>query len=94
MYRVAQEALQNIVKHADAETAEIWLRVAHGRALLKISDDGHGIDPDAVSAGERSGRYGLSGVAERAQLLGGRLELMSTRGNGTTLRLSVPVTQA
>jgi signal transduction histidine kinase len=89
-YRIAQEALQNIVKHAGARTATIRLTVEPGAVALTVEDDGQGFDPVAVAA--RAGpTYGLAGMRERAELLGGELALHSRVGEGTTLRLTVPL---
>jgi signal transduction histidine kinase len=90
VYRIAQEALQNVVKHASARTATIRLTVEPGAAMLTIEDDGQGFDPAAVPA--RAGpTYGLAGMRERAELLGGELALHSSAGDGTTVRLTVPL---
>lgn len=85
--RIAQEALQNALRHADAE--HVWLRLLtdDGRLLLEVEDDGVGFEPDAP--GLRSRRLGLTSMEERSRRLGGRLEIDSTRGSGTTLRLEV-----
>jgi two-component system NarL family sensor kinase len=95
VYRIAQEALQNVVKHADARTARLRL-LAHGDAItLEVEDDGQGFvparQPDQTSQAGSSG-YGLPGMRERAELLGGTLEVKSHPGQGTLLRLRFPAT--
>lgn len=93
LYRIAQESLQNVVKHASAENAEIRLKVSAGAVVLEVSDDGVGFDPAAVpeSGSPGSGGYGLSGMLQRAELLGGGLEVHSAPGRGSTLRVRVPL---
>jgi two-component system, NarL family, sensor kinase len=93
LYRIAQESLQNVVKHASAQNVEIRLKVSSGTALLEVSDDGVGFDPASVPESESpgSGGYGLSGMLQRAELLGGRLEVDSAPGRGSTLRVRVPL---
>ncbi len=92
LYRIAQEALTNVAKHANATHARIQLRFAPGQVVLAISDDGSGMD---VSAARRSalesGRWGLVGIAERVQLLHGTLDVHSTPGEGTEVVVQVPL---
>jgi len=91
IYRIAQEALQNVLKHASAEHVQLRLSVAAGAVVLEISDDGVGFDPAATA--ERAGPvgYGLPGMQQRAELLGGQLTADSAPGRGTVVRLRVPV---
>jgi signal transduction histidine kinase len=86
--RIAQEALQNALRHADAERVAVRLRRGGDRLLLEVDDDGVGFEPAA--AGLRSRRLGLTSMEERAQRLGGSLTIRSTPGEGTTVRLEVP----
>ena len=87
LYRIAQEAMTNIVKHADAQLVRVRLsRVGRGVTLV-VQDDGRGFDPDDV----REGSVGIVGMRERIALLGGRLTIESTEGAGTMLTAEVPV---
>ncbi|MGP8000143.1 MAG: GAF domain-containing protein [Streptosporangiaceae bacterium] len=89
VYRTAQEALQNVAKHADASAVRIRL-LRHGdRAVLEVSDDGTGFDLDTPGGGGPTG-FGLPGMRERAELLGGHLDLAAAPGRGTTVRLTIP----
>jgi len=86
IYRVAQEALANAGRHAHAKHVEVSLAVAEHAAELRVRDDGVGFDP--VSA--RGGGLGLEGMAERARLVGGELDVRSSPRSGTELTLRVP----
>jgi two-component system NarL family sensor kinase len=103
VYRTAQETLQNAAKHASAQTVRVRLYRQKDRVVLEVADDGSGFDHAATptaggsaaggsAAGGSAGPtgFGLSGMRERAELLGGRLELTSTPGRGTMVRLSIP----
>ena len=85
LLRVAQEALQNALRHADASRIVVTLDADDGRVLLSVEDDGVGFDPRATGA--RSHRLGMTSMEERAARAGGRLEIRSARGEGTTVRL-------
>ncbi len=85
MLRIAQEALQNAVKHAHARHVTVTLRGDYGRLLLEIEDDGVGFDP--AGEGIRSRRLGLTSMEERAERIGGTLEIDSAPEKGTTVRL-------
>jgi two-component system, NarL family, sensor kinase len=89
VYRTAQEALQNVVKHADAQSVRVRLLRHRDRVVLEVADDGTGFDTTA-SSGPGSTGFGLDGMRERAELLGGRLDLAATPGRGTTVRLTIP----
>jgi signal transduction histidine kinase len=86
LYRIAQEALQNVVKHAQADSARLTLSIGAGRAMLCVADDGAGFD---ASAEPESG-YGLASMAWRAELAGGELVLRSRQGKGTSVTALVP----
>ncbi len=86
--RIAQEALQNALRHAEARHVSVRLRADDGELRLEVEDDGVGFDPSDPEL--RSRRLGLTSMEERAARLRGRLEIDSTRGVGTTVRLAVP----
>jgi signal transduction histidine kinase len=85
VFRIAQEALQNALRHAQAKHIVVRLRADDGRLVLDVEDDGVGFDPDAAEV--RSRRLGLTSMEERAQRLGARLEVRSAKGAGTTVHL-------
>lgn len=85
VYRVAQEALTNVAKHAQATTARLALSLENGTVELVVSDDGSGFDPDAPTSG-----FGVVGMRERVELAGGTL-LLHRRDDWTVLRARVPV---
>ncbi len=89
-YRVTQEALDNVAKHAGAQRIAVSLQQDSGQLLLTVSDDGVGFATDAVAS---EYRFGLQGMHERAELIGATLEIESSPGQGTTVRLrkEVPV---
>jgi two-component system sensor histidine kinase UhpB len=83
LYRVAQEALTNVRRHAGAEHAWVRLRQAGSRVVLEIEDNGRGFDP--ARDGSRTSGLGLPGMRERMALVGGRLEVRSEPGRGTVV---------
>ena len=91
VYRIAQEALQNVMKHASAAHVQLRLSAVAGAVLLKISDDGVGFDPASTAGRAGPVGYGLPGMQQRAELLGGQLTADSAPGRGTVMRLRVPV---
>jgi signal transduction histidine kinase len=86
--RIAQEALQNALRHAGAGRIAVRLEAADGHVVLSVADDGEGFDANAPAV--RARRLGLTSMEERARDLGGRLEIDSEPGRGTTIRLAVP----
>jgi signal transduction histidine kinase len=87
VFRIAQEALENALRHADAERLRLRLTAPDGRLELTVSDDGVGFDPTAPAV--RSRKLGLTSMEERAQALGGTLTIDSQPGRGTTVRLEL-----
>ena len=92
LYRAAQEGLTNIQKHARASTVRINLAFSEAGASLTLSDDGCGFEPVLLQHLQpgRSGGYGLQGVQERLELVGGCLKVEGGSGKGTTLFVTVP----
>jgi two-component system, NarL family, sensor kinase len=86
LYRIAQEALQNVQKHAGASVAHLSFRVEGEVARLEVRDDGGGFSSERPTSG-----YGLNSMAERAELIGGSLTIRSRPGSGTTVEVSVPI---
>ncbi len=92
LFRIVQEALSNIRRHAQASRAEVSVEFGKSGIRLTISDDGKGFElPERLGDLARSGKLGLAGMQERARLLGGELTLHSELGKGTTIVLEVPV---
>ena len=94
IYRIAREALRNAATHAQAKKIEAELTYGDSYFLLRIRDDGCGIDQPYLNQGSRAGHWGLPGMSERAKRFGGRLEVWSERGAGTEIELTVPASVA
>jgi signal transduction histidine kinase len=94
IYRIVREALRNAFSHAQAKNIEA--EIAYGEKLLRvrIRDDGAGIDPHVLASGDRAGHWGLPGMRERAQQIGGHLDVWSELGAGTEVELTVPASAA
>jgi signal transduction histidine kinase len=86
IYRVGQEAVTNVAKHAKARTLTVNLESTGEKATLTVRDDGVGFD---VPKQQKANGYGLKGMQERAQLAGGELAVTSKPGEGTTVMLVV-----
>ena len=86
-YRIVQEALTNVARHAGVERAQVLCHRDPGRLVLHVADEGTGFDPDEDTAGSA----GLSGMQERATLAGGTCEVVSAPGAGTRVTVSLPV---
>jgi signal transduction histidine kinase len=84
-YRIVQECLNNVAKHARATEGSITIRRAAERVTLVIRDNGRGFTPGSSSDGP--GGFGLIGIAERARLLAGELAIQSAQGRGTTVNV-------
>ncbi len=92
LYRIAQECLQNVVKHAQASTARLVFGVDEDAARLEIVDDGVGFDMlENPLGGDEMGGYGLLSMAERAEIVGGRLNIRSRPGSGTAVTATIPL---
>jgi len=87
LYRVAQEALANVAKHAKANHVWVFLRAGDDRADMQIRDDGIGFDPVRVAGLVESGHFGLAGMRERVEMAGGTYGLVSAPGSGTLIRV-------
>lgn len=92
LYRIIQEALTNVVRHAEAETASVFIERSESKVLAIIEDDGKGFDASTFDARSQAGHLGLYGIRERAELLSGKLEIESQVGQGTSLYIEIPLT--
>lgn len=90
LYRIAQEALNNVHKHAKAKHVEVSLERRGDLVVLIVSDDGKGFDPEKKKKNGNSDGIGLIGMCERAEIIGGDIEVESARGKGTTIYVRVP----
>jgi len=96
LYRIAQEALVNACNHAQAQYISMTLTLDEQSVQMMIQDDGHGFDPEKVTGQTgmgNEGHFGLTGMSERAKLLGGTLCIESEPGAGTCIMVCVPYTQ-
>jgi two-component system sensor histidine kinase UhpB len=89
-YRIVQEALSNVVRHAHATRARVAIAREDGRLVVTVEDDGRGFDP-ANALSTDGGGLGLFGMKERAGYIGGRVEVASTPGAGTRVRAEIPL---
>lgn len=94
LYRVAQEALNNARKHAQASSLEVVLQQSAGRVVLSVVDDGVGFSDDAALGRPIEQGLGLLGMRERAALIGGTLQIETMEGQGTSVILSAPIVVA
>jgi signal transduction histidine kinase len=94
VYRIVQEALTNVSRHAEATSAKVSVKAVEGSLRVSVTDDGRGM-PDASQLGPRGdgleGGFGMGGMRERAELVGGELEFLPAPGKGTLVRLTVPL---
>ena len=88
VYRIAQEAIANVAQHAGSTLMRVAMICESDVLTLTVADDGRGFNTAAEAA---AGHYGLAGMIERSQLLGGRLEITSRPGEGTTVRFAIGV---
>ena len=92
MFRIVQEALWNVERHAGATRVAVTITFTEHKTRLDVVDNGVGFSMPSVSGGfTASGQMGLISMQERAELLGGKLEIQSSPGKGTRITVSVPV---
>ena len=91
LFRVAQEALRNVIAYADASEVSVKVDVEDSTARLLVADDGRGFGPDVRDRRREEGHLGLSLVEELARQAGGTLTIESRKGAGTRVSLEVPV---
>lgn len=92
VFRICQEALTNIIKHSGAKQVQILLTHARSQLRLRVHDDGQGFDPAEWQTPEKGGvSSGLRGMRDRADLFGGRVEISSAAGEGTSVQLILPL---
>lgn len=90
LYRVAQEALTNVARHAKASQVEVSIQKLPGAACMTIKDNGKSFQADRVLHPRKHKRLGLLGMRERVEMVGGRFDVESTPGKGTTIRARIP----
>lgn len=94
LFRIAQEALNNVKKHARASRVSVQLSMSRASLTAKIADNGVGFDVEAVSKDpQKWDHFGLRGIMERARLVGGEARIESTKGRGTRVTVKVPLAQ-
>ncbi len=92
LLRIGQEAITNAVKHSGASTVKIELAFSPEKVTLEINDNGKGFDPDHC-AGPNEGHFGLLGIRERAERMGGQATINSSPGAGACIRIEIPIIQ-
>ncbi len=91
LYRVAQEALTNVARHAEASQAEVTIQKLDGAICMKIKDNGKGFQEERVLRAKKSKRLGLLGMRERLDMVGGTFTIESVPGKGTTVVAQIPL---
>ena len=94
VYRIAAEAVRNAIRHAHAQLIQVDVRYGERQLQLRIRDNGRGIDPRMLDERVLAGHWGLPGMRERAELIGGHLEVRSQIGSGTEIDLRLPAVMA
>ena len=95
VFRIAQEALTNVLRHACVDQARVALSRSGGLLVLRVSDGGQGFNPQAAMAGgEMATGSGLRGMRDRCELFGGHIEIVSAPGQGTLISAAVPLLEA
>jgi signal transduction histidine kinase len=93
-YAIGREALINCLTHSEARNIEVEIIYDSHEFRLRVRDDGRGIDPDVLKKGGRTDHWGLQGMRERANRIGGKLDMWSRPGSGTEVELTVPAATA
>lgn len=91
LYQSVRELLLNVAKHAEAKAAAVSLAVTEGQVCVLVQDEGVGFDPEQGPVPGRAGGFGLFGIRERVEMLGGRLEVDSAPGQGSRFLMSIPL---
>ena len=94
VYRIAAEALRNAFRHAQARRIEVDIRYDERQLRVRVRDDGKGIDPKFLGEEKRAGHWGLNGMRERAEAVGGNLAVWSDVKSGTEVELTIPASIA
>jgi len=92
LFRVAQQALANVVDHAGATHALVAIECSAKGVTLRVSDDGCGFDPDHVQVLADIAHFGLIAMRERVEALGGRFQVITAPGDGTVMEAKLPLT--
>jgi len=93
-FRIASEALRNAVCHAQATRIDVEIIYEERQLRVRVRDDGKGIEAEVLRTGRKEGHFGLSGMQERAELVGGQLTVRSTAGEGTAVEFTMPGARA
>ena len=93
LYRVAQEALTNVARHARATEVELCIEKLAGAVRMKIKDNGRAFSVQRTFQAKKNGRLGLLGMRERVEMVGGRFTVESAPGRGTTIQVQIPSTK-
>ena len=93
-FRVAQEALTNVARHAQASRVDVSIQKLEGAVCMKIKDNGNGIPAETVRQGKKNKRLGLLGMKERLEMVGGSFTIESAPGKGTTVTAKIPLDNA
>jgi signal transduction histidine kinase/ligand-binding sensor domain-containing protein len=93
-FRIAGEALRNAFHHAEAKRIDVEIRYEARQLCVRVRDDGQGMDAEVLRTGEKQGHFGLSGMRERAELVGGKLTLRSSAETGTEVEFRAPGSRA
>jgi signal transduction histidine kinase len=89
IYRIAREAVRNAYQHANARHVETEVTFGETDLSVRVRDDGTGVDPTILAGGQRAGHWGLPGMRERSESIGGRLNVWSERNAGTEVELRI-----